>query len=250
MQLDIYSAKYNRASSNLELTYKSDSNIPVFFKGTITPITSEEELPRLGDVDPIFIAPNDYKTVSYPDFTFQSDKLSLEVFTLFGETPAALEKILEKTIEVEIVNVIDGCDISIEGIKYSKPKEAFYIKLKNVGNVDCWADVELKDVLIDRRSETLGAEGSIQISKGKSKNIIVEQAMTDADLEDNSFVEVIAYYGEREDSLIKTIRGKFELNIETISFATIGLITIILIVIIAILVLIFMLKRRRDEEDM
>ena len=160
MELDLYSAKYNSASSQLELTYKSTSNIPVFFKGTITPKTDSGEGSRLGDVDPIFIAPNDYKTVTYSDLDLQGDKISLQVFTLYGDTPSSLEKVLEKTIEVQKVNVIDNCNMEIEKVKYSKPKSSFYITLKNIGMIDCFADSEIKDILIDKIKKTIGSDGS------------------------------------------------------------------------------------------
>ncbi len=248
MELELHSAKYNKASSQLEITYKSNSNIPVFFKGTITPKTEAGERTRIGDVEPIFIAPNDFKTVSYSDLDLTSTSASLDVFTLYGDTPASLEKILEKNINVEFVNIIDRCNIEIEKVKYSKQKASFFIHIKNIGE-DCYVDVELKDLIIENKATTLGSEGSIKISKGKSKALIVKQEMTDEDLGQNSFVNVVAYYGEREDSLVKTIQGKFALDIELISFATIGLVSIILVAIIAIIVLLILWKRRKDDEE-
>jgi heme/copper-type cytochrome/quinol oxidase subunit 2 len=73
--------------------------------------------------------------------------------------------------------------------------------------------------------------------------------MTDADLKANPFVDVIAYYGEREDALVKTMRGRFELKIETISMATIGIIAAIIVVLVAFLILLFLWRRRKKEED-
>ncbi len=55
--------------------------------------------------------------------------------------------------------------------------------------------------------------------------------MTDEDLKDNDFVTVKAYYGEREDSLVRVMQGRFELEIETISFATISLIIIVFVIL-------------------
>lgn len=246
--LELHSAKYNRATSQLELTYHSSSNVPIFFKGTITPITDENEGNRIGDIDPIFIAPNDYKTVSYPDIDFSGEKLSLDVFTLYGDTPSSLEKILEQRIDVEVVNILDRCEVEIQGAKYSKPREAFFVKIKNLGDTDCWVDVELSDVMIDRIERTLGSEGSVQIKAGKSKEIMIEQEMNEEDLEANPFVDVIAYYGEREDALVRTIRGRFELKIEIISMATIGLIALIIVILAAFFILLFFWRRRKKEE--
>jgi hypothetical protein len=249
MALELYSAKYNRATSQLELTYHSSSDIPLFLKGTIIPKSDGVEGNRIGDIDPIFIAPNDYKTVSYPDVQFTGEKLSLDVFTLYGDTSSSLEKILEQSIDVEVVNVLDQCEIEIQGIKFSKPKQAFLTKVKNIGSTDCWVDIELSSVLVDRVATTLGSEGSLQIKSGKSGNIKIEQEMTDADLKANPFVDVIAYYGEREDALVKTMRGRFELKIETISMATIGIIAAIIVVLVAFLILLFLWRRRKKEED-
>ncbi|RMD66315.1 hypothetical protein D6817_04360 [Candidatus Pacearchaeota archaeon] len=248
MELSVYSAKYNTATSQLELTYKSDSNIPIYFKGTLTPIVDGEEKARVGDVEPVFIAPGDFKTVSYSDIDFNGDKLELEVFTLYGEAPSALEKILETRVDVEKVNVLDRCKIDLKKIIYSKPKKAFFVTVENPSEVDCWVDVELRDVLIDGLKRTLGSEGATEVKKGKSAKIKVEQEMADDDLKKNQFVEVIAYYGERESSLVNAIKAKLKLEIVTISFATIGLFALI-IVVVAALIFLFMLWRRRKKEE-
>jgi len=249
MKLDLSSAKYNRATSQLELVYKSDSTIPVFFKGTITPKTDSGEQTRIGDVDPIFIAPNDFKTVVYPDVKFSGNSISLDLFTLYGDTPTSLEKILEKKVNVTTINIIDKCEINIAGVKYSKPEGAFVVNIKNTGAVDCWVDSELSNVIIDKTKKTLGSEGSIKIKSGENGNIIIKQEMIGNDLQENNFVNVIAYYGQREDSLVKIMKGRFELKIELISYATIGLLTIGVIVIIAMIILFFLWKKRRDEDD-
>lgn len=249
MSLDLYSAKYNRATSQLELTYKSDSNIPIFFKGTITPQGQGTDATRIGDVDAIFIGPNDYKTISYSDLDLTGEDLSVNIFTLYGESPSSLERILEKTLNVDTIDVLDRCKIEISGVKYSKPKEIFMINLENNGETDCYSDVELLNVVIDGTPQTLGSDGSVLIKAGKNKNIVIDQIMADDDLDENQFVDVVAYYGEREDSLVNTIQGRFELKIETISFATIALISLLLIVILAIIILLIILRRRKDEDD-
>ncbi len=248
LELTLHSAKYNRATEQLEVTYRSDSNVPVFLKGTLTPITEGTERTRIGDVDPIFIAPDDFKTISYDDVPYTGGEMQLEVFTLFGDTPLSLEKILEGIVDVEIVNVLDGCDIDIVDVVYHKPRESFGIKIENVGTVNCFVDVELLNIIIDGTETPLGAEGSIEVGIGDTEWIYVEQQMTDEDLADNQIVEVIAYYGERADSLVKALRGKYDLRIISISFATIGLIALIVLVLIALIFLLFVFLRRRRED--
>ena len=60
---------------------------------------------------------------------------------------------------------------------------------------------------------------------------------------------MIAYYGEREDSLIKILKGRFELEIEFFFFETIGLIALTAVVIITIVILLILLWKRRKEKD-
>ncbi len=245
LELELYSAKYNRATSQLEITYHSNSNVPVFLKGTITPKDGE----RIGDLDPIFVAPDDYKTITYPDVNFEEGNYEIEVFTLFGEGPSSLDRILEGTFKVDISDVIDRCEIEIEGLKYKKSKDEFEITIKNKGEVDCYADGELLNVLIDGTETTLGAESTKNIAKGKKGHLIIEQEMTEEDLDDNEFVDVIVYYGEREDSLVKSIKGRFELGIEFLSAATIGLIVLVIAILFAILILFIIFWRRRKDDD-
>lgn len=248
MDLDITSAKLNRASSQLEITYFSKSNLPVFFKGTINLDDENGDSTRIGDLDPIFIAPNNYKTVVYPGINFTQGKLSADILTLYGESRTSLEKILEKRLEVGEVNIIDGCVVNILEVKYSIPKKSFIVELLNEGNVGCWVNVELKDIEINGHKKTIGSSAEY-FSPGKKVKIEIKQDMSESDLNKNAFVNVAAYFGEREDNLLKTVQGKFELKIERISYATIGYVALALIVIMIIIYLIILFKRRKKKDD-
>jgi len=243
--LSLYSIKYNKVNSQLEVTYKSESNVPAYFKGTITLIHGSERT-KVGDIDPIFIAPEDFKTVIYPVDLTTLEELRAELFTLFGETSSSLDRILEETRDVEVIEVIDGCKIEVKRVKYNKQKKAFIAKTENIGEVDCWVDIELEDIVIDNRKRTVGTEGSIKIPKGKTKNILIEEELDEEDLGKNPFVELTAYYGEREDSLVNIFKGRFELGIESFSIMTYAI--IILIIIIIILVILVVIIKRREEE--
>jgi hypothetical protein len=247
--MDVHSVKYNRATSQLEITYKSESNVPIYFKGTIDLNSDTGDTQRFGDFESIFIAPNDFKTVSYPDLDIEGDKLTADLFVLFGETPDAFDRILEGTFDVEFVNIIDGCDIDIDSVKYSKPKDAFVVRVKNVAEVDCWVDIELRDIIIDNTRTTLGAEGAEQLSAGKTGKVIIEAELTDEDLEENSLVELFAFYGEREDNLVKTLQGTFELEIISISGVTIVLIIAGLIVLVLIILVLIRKYKKKDDFD-
>ncbi len=259
IQLSLYSIKYNKVTKQLEVTYKSDSNIPIYLKGTITIIYGGGSV-RVGDPNTIFVAPGDFKTIVYNqtasgdplDFS-STENLSAEIYTLFGESTSSLDRILEQKTTVQVVDIIDKCKLTekdIKGIRYNKQKKMFVVIVKNPFDTDCWIDVELNNVLIDGRKTTLGTDGSIKISPGKTKRIPIGQEMTDEDLGNNPFVEITAYSGEKEDSLVNTLNIKgMELKIESLTIITYAIIVLVVIVITLVIFIILLKRREKDEEE-
>jgi hypothetical protein len=247
LNLTVYSIKYNKATSMLEITYKSNSNMPAYFKGTLTLVTSSGNI-KVGDLENVFIAPDEFKTVVYEGVNISDSNLSAEVFVLYGETPSSLDRILQGTYPVEIVNVLDRCELDLISLKYNKQEKAFVVKVKNTADVECWTNIELKDITINRIKQTIGTQTSESLSPGKSKRILIPQILTQSDLDANNFVMVVAYYGERSDSLVKVLQKRFELGFErfnTLTYVIFGLILIIIIFII----LAFIARRREEEDD-
>lgn len=244
LQLDIYSVKYNKASSQIEVTYQSKSNVPIYVKGTLTAISDDDEI-KTGDTEPIFIAPSDYKTLVYPDISLEGTGLKANIFALFGEIPESLDRMIEGEFAMGVVNVIDKCDVEIDAVKYNKQAKAFYVIVKDNSNVNCYVDVELRDVKINGIEQTIGTEGSSLVRDGKKTKIEIKQRMDVEDLDDNPFVDAIAYYGEREDTLVKVFRGKFDLNIDVLTGTTY---LIILVLILLIVLALYLWKRKQDDE--
>lgn len=247
LNLSVYSIKYNKATSTLEVTYRSNSNMPAYFKGTITLITSSGNI-RVGDLEEIFIAPEDFKTVVYEGVELSDGDISAEVFVLYGESPSSLDRVLQGTYDVEVVDVLDRCELDIRRLKYNLQEKAFIVKLKNVGDVECWTDVELKDILINRLKQTLGSDDPQKVLPGRSKRIFIYESLTESDLEENNFVKVVAYYGERKDSLVHVFDKTFELSYQRFSLLT-YIIFIFILIIILIVVLLIIAKRREKDED-
>jgi hypothetical protein len=247
LELEIHSIRYNLVNNNLLVTIKSNSNTPAYFKSTIN-VLSGTDNQVVGDVDPIFISPGDFKTISYPDVDIRGDSLRAEVFTLYGEGPLSLDRVLQGTYNITLVNVIDNCEIDITQVIYSQQKKSFIIPVKNTEKFDCYVDIELNDVIINGFRQTIGTDGSEFIKAGRTKKIYIKETLTDEDLEENPFVNLEAYYGEREDSLIKLFKGRFELKIQKYTMVTYIIISLIILIILILLIL-FWIRRRNDEDD-
>jgi len=244
LDLEVYSIKYNKASSQIEITYHSKSNVPIYVKGNIN-VISDSGNERVGDMEPVFIAPSDYKTLIYPDIEIEGTGLKAEVSTLFGEVASSLDMQLTGSYDLGIINVIDRCEVEVKYVKYNKQAEKFFVGVKSLEDVDCYVDVELRDVLKSGRRQTIGTEGSVLLRGGKKMKIEIDERMSDEDLEDNPFVNVVAYYGEREQVLVKVFRGKFDLNIDMFTGMT-YLIAIVLLLLIVVGLILW--KKKRDDE--
>lgn len=242
--LEVNSVKYNKAASQVEVTYHSVSNVPVYVKGTLT-IVSSEGNQKVGDLDSIFIAPSDFKTLIYPDIVLTGDNLKAEVYTLFGEVPSSLDRELRGSYDMGVINVIDDCEVEVEYVKYNKQKGMFVIGVDNLGSVGCYVDIELNDVKINLISQTIGLEGSEFIEAGNFGKIEIVQRMDDEDLMDNSYVNLVAYYGEREESLVGVFKGKFELDIDLFSGTTY---VIAVCLLLLVLLLIVLWRKKQDNE--
>jgi hypothetical protein len=244
LNLGVDSIRYNRAVKQAEVTYHSLSNVPIYLKGTLT-LVGDGENQKVGDLDPIFIAPSDYKTLIYPDVEMNGDSLTAEIYTLFGEVANSLDRELRGSFDMGVVNVIDDCEIEVKYVKYNKQKDVFVVGVDNLAEVGCYVDIELNDVEINRIKRTIGGEGSKFVKAGKGSKIEIPQRLDDEDLSDNAYVNLVAYYGEREASLVGVFRGKFELDIDAFS----GMTYLIAVCLVLLLVLIFVLwKKKQDDE--
>ncbi|MCK5450086.1 hypothetical protein KAI32_04415 [Candidatus Pacearchaeota archaeon] len=245
LELEVYSIKYNLASSQVEVSYHSKSNVPIYIKGTLTALSDDDEQ-KFGDMEPVFIAPSDYKTLIYPDISLDGSELKAEIFTLFGEVPSSLDRSLRGSYDMGIINVIDKCEIDVNSIKYNKQAGSFYVKVSNIGDVNCYVDIELRDVEINRIKQTIGTEGSVLIMAGDKDNIEIKQRMDAEDLADNPYVDVVAYYGEREESLVNIFRkGNFELDIDEFTTTT-YLIALVLILLVLIGFYLWRMKQNKE----
>lgn len=248
LNISIYSVKYNKATSRLEITYKSDSNVPAYFRGTIA-ITTSSGIIRVGDLEEVFIAPGSFKTVVYEGVTISEEEATANIYLLYGETPTSLDRVLEGNYKIEIVNIIDGCDLDIKWIKYNRQENSFIVKLKNKVFVECWASVELKDISINKITKTIGTEESEKISPMRSKKLIIYEILTESDLAKNTFIKVVTNYGERRDSLVNVKEARMELKYQRFNILTYIIFALAFIILVFIIFFIIIRRREKDDDD-
>ncbi|MEM0230884.1 MAG: hypothetical protein QXW00_04030 [Candidatus Woesearchaeota archaeon] len=253
LQLELFQITYNRATQRLEVTYSNPKPQAAYFKGTI--ILSDENGNRVsvGDSEAVFIDGNSKKTVTYPVSERLQGNISASLYTLYGESKKSLEKVLQATVVISVIEVMDNSDINITNLEYNARTGAFLVEIENIGRVKAYVSVELPDVIINGIPTTISSKGAFALLPGEKRKIEVyaPEKLTEGDINENSQITVNAYYGERQDALVKFKTAKFpmkEAGFDYVYYATTYGLPIAIAVLIVLIVIAFFKRRKKKEE--
>lgn len=238
MAVDVKSARFNTLSGDLEVQYSNLGEQAAYFLSSIT-IGDQ----TLGDDEPVFLEGQDTKTITYDMASLDDDEVA-EFFVVYGESQNALDLAINKNITVERVTILDNSEIEVISITYDVQRGTLYIEIRNIGDVDAYVDIELLDIVVDGEKTDLGMEGSKMVGAGETRTLRIVQELDEFDIEDNAWVQVKAFYGQRENALIKTAQKEMVLEIKTIFNA---LNYTIAAVILILLILLILWRRKRKK---
>lgn len=235
---------YNTATKQLEVTYQNDEDLAAYFKSTLTIKYGDQEI-IVGDETPIFLDAREVKTIGYPlEFDTIPEKANAVIYTLFGEAPKSLEFAYQAQKEISFVNIIDDSEIQINSVVYDKSKKRFEIEVENLKNIDTYASGEISNLLVNGEYKNYGSDKITYIEPLKKETIYVKTTdFEEIDFENNNFVKVKVFYGQRERSLIKVVSGEYEFILAKGQYIVYGLV----IILVIILLLTFTLGKKCDK---
>jgi len=247
LDLSLFSVFYNRATNMLEVTYQNNVNVGTYLKGTIQITTGGQTL-IVGDPEVQFIDKNQIKTFLYNE-TVDGEPLFIEedangtLTTIFGESTGSLEFLLRANFPVDIIEVLDESTLLIENVVYDRLRKEFVVTIENTGPVDAYVFTELSEVVVNEEIVTLATLDRPKVASGKKAKLYAPVVLTDSDIEENTLIRAKAFYGERQNSLIKTTYAEFEFL-----FASIDFVYYILLVLVLILILLIIFTRKKCPE--
>jgi len=250
LSLEIVTASINTATNNLEITYHNPGRIGAYFHPLLLSITDEEKTVVIPDESPAeYIEANSYKTTIHPLVDADSnrielvgDNLTLEINTIYGESPKSLEQTLQKILKVERVSIFDEAEIEIIDVSYARSGSKFLIQVKNIGKVDAYVTAEIHDLDVNGELLIVGADGIVMIPVGKTTTIPIQTTMTELDVPSNPQVKVKVIYGERENALIKVKEGLYNFKYSAFDF------TIVIVIVLIILLLVLILLKKKCKK--
>lgn len=228
----ISESEYDSSDGTLRVTYSNPGEAPVYFTASFT--TGEG---TVEDVQPVFVEAGTYKTVSY-DLSSASEEIPYVI--LYGAYPRTLDLLIQGTINPDAISYDDASELVIGEAYYDTRKEAFAVTVENVGSVDAFVLVELRDVRIGGERVRLGSDVR-SVASEDSVEVGIDASLTEEDLRRNQVLEVELFYGEREQSLIN--RESATLGFE--SRASSNVLLYVAIGGVIILLLVLLMRRRR-----
>jgi len=251
LNLDLDSAKYNKATNQLEITLRNTVEQGIYFKGTHSIDAADGTNQRVGDIDTVFIEANSLKTMVYDIEPLPEGQSFVDIYIVYGESRNALERVIQGKLPIEEISVLDNCDISLNSLMYNKNAKVFYIDTENKGEVPCFVNEEIIDIRIGGEKQNLGQEGVESIDVGESKKIKIIADLSDSDIEDNSKVNVRAHYGERKNALVKVKEQEFDMMLTTLIFGMTpsDLFFYSLLLVIIFLITLIIYKRRKKAKQ-
>jgi hypothetical protein len=244
--ITIIQIRYNAATNRLEVTLENPGELGAYFKGSYSLLSEFGAQGTVGDLEPVFIDSESIKTLTY-EIELTGDNLSADAFVIYGESPRSLENEIRERYAIETVRILDNAEIDILGVTYDLKRGIFYIKVKNIGDVDAYVDLELIDLIIDGESYSFGSDEVTLVPVGESSDIRIRPnpVLTEIDLADNEEITVQANYGEREDTLAKSMRKTLPLILRKADYFYYGLVAVVLVLI---LLLFFVWKKKKCRE--
>jgi len=244
LNLQIQSMKLNRATKQLEVTLENTVEQAIYFKGTYTLTTADGARVVVGDALAEFIGGQETKTLVYDVEGLGEGDITGRAFVVYGESKNALEKAIDGTFKVDVIDIVDRCELTFGPTASFNPgRQVVTVTLENKGPVDCYAQVELQDLVVAGERQTFSIDTPVLIKVGGSRDVRVKTTLEKEDFESNSEIHVRAYYGERETSLVKFIDGKMQLLLAS------GDIWFYSLLVIIIALVIFIIWRRRQMKN-
>ena len=240
---------YNTLTNQVEVIYENTGNTFVYLQALSHKfkVNGVEVVSSIGDEEAFFLDVGDTKVILYGEVdlsSFSQETVLVESKVLFGEIPESLEKLFTKETKLNFVSYNDESSINVLGVKYNKAKKQFEVVVENLGDEETYVDLEIFDLFVEGQKTIFGGDIT-SIGKGKKKTITIDAELTEEDLNANKLVNIRAWYGTREDALVKT--SKFSIDLEVVEGFSLGTAGVVLLYAVIILLFFLMRKKKRKH---
>ncbi len=250
VQIDFGYVQYNPSDKKLEVVYRN-RGVRASFSGTIGILADGQTIATVGDKDVQKLERNETLGFRYDvdlsEYIGQSKNLTADILTIYGESP----EIMDRAIAVQVPIIIgggagDNCELKLGRVTFDERTQRISVNLENPSDADCYASINLLDMVIDDQKTLVNYPGQAVIPAGSRETFKIKQRMTPVDIADNPNVHVKVLYGAQDGLLFKVLE-------ETVPFTMAGEYTLLIIIgiiaVLLILVIVLFVLWRRSRKD-
>lgn len=249
IQIDFGYAQYNTVDKTLELVYRNRGS-RAFLSGTISVLAGDQTIQTIGDKEVQRLERNETRGFRYEidlsEYAAQNINLTADILTIYGESPEIMDRAIATKVPIRFSTANDQCDLKLESVTFDERTQRISVTLDNPSEVDCYASINLIDMIINDEKQLVNYPGQALIPAGSSETFKIKQRMTPVDIADNPTVHARILYGSQDGLLFKIID-------ETVPFTMAGEYTVIIIVgviaVLLILIIILFVLWRRSKKD-
>ena len=199
-QEPIIKINHNRYWQTLEVSYKNPSNITGFFiQGQFITNTNTTLMQKSS----VFVPLLNIRTVIFQ--LSETDKIS-EVIAKVDYGATVLNQNLTKTMIPTTIKFKDESDVVIQDVSYDQEKQRFVLKVNNKGKMLANVYAKLTDMNFEGKTAAVYSAHKSAGPENVYEIFIPSPQSTD------TTVDVVIYFGQRPDYLLKTAQGNFIIN--------------------------------------
>ncbi|MEM2915974.1 MAG: hypothetical protein QXT19_01260 [Candidatus Woesearchaeota archaeon] len=249
IRIDLAYVQYNTLEKTLEVVYRNSGSRATLF-GTISVMVDGTPIQTVGDKDLQRLERNETRGFRYSidlsEYVAQKRNLTADVFTVYGESPEIMDRAIAAQVPIRVSTANDQCELKLGRVAFDKRTQRISVRLDNPSNSDCYASINLIDLIIDDEPQLISYPGQAFVRAHSGETFRIKQRMTPVDIADNPTVHVRVLYGAREGLLFSVIDEivPFRMAGEYTTIMIVGMIAVLLILVIVLFVL-----WRRSKKD-
>lgn len=242
-EVSVEEVRYDEDSSVMEVVFRNSGTAPTEVEMSAISVQGNGESEVVSRPTSLKIRPEKNTTVDFESNLSSSPETASVSFNYEGADNSQSSR--RQVVSVDETSV---SDLKLSDFYYLEPREQIVIKFKNTGETDVWTGAQIKNLDIMNRTVNAISEDQKMIEAGSKERLIVDAYLTEAQIEENSVLNLAATYGESENFLEDDEEfNNIQLSVKQRTLTGIAVTYGVPLIIILIIVLLVLYLRRRRK---
>jgi hypothetical protein len=247
-EVSVEDVRYDEKSSVIEVVFRNSGTAPTEVEMSAISVQGGDQSEVVSRPTSIKIKPEKNTTVDFESNLSFSPETASVSFNYEGADNSR-----DASVQVASVDETSVSDLELSSFYYLEPREQIVMEFKNTGDTDVWTGGQIKNLDIMNRTVNAISEDQKMIEAGSTARLTVDAYLTEAQIEENSVLNLAATYGESENFLEDDEEfNNIELSVKqrTLTGIAVTYGVPLIIILIIILVVLYLRRRRKMKKEL